>query len=291
MHTQTTPDAFSRLFSDEESSIKFLFKRRWPKGFRCAYCNWLDPRQLPAKSISCSHCGHPTSITSNTIMHGTKKPLSEWLLCIWWFAVSEQGHSAKDLQRLLKLSSYQTAWTWLQKLRMAMGHADSKKCMGTVEIAMDSISIGGEQTENASIIAAAEIILPAGITGRIKMEMLFDPAGENLYGFLRRNIDSGASLILQSETDFHSLAPKRFIAIHDGDVERGRQIIKSFELWLAKTHRGGVAVKHLQHYLDEFCFRSNAAMLPSKEAVFDLLLNGVIENKSISYKCLTSTGS
>lgn len=289
MHFPTTADSLSDLFSDEESSIRFLFEKRWPKGFECSYCKWLNPDQQPAKTISCPHCGHPTSITSNTIMHGTKKPLKEWLLCIWWFAVSEEGHSAKDLQRLLNLASYQTAWTWLQKLRMAMAQADIKKCTGMVEVGLHSISLGGECSNEASIIAAAEVIMPAGITGRIKMETLPESGADQLYGFFNRAIERGASLILPADGLFRALPNKDFITVNADAVERCIQIINSFELWLAKIHRGGVAHKHLQHYLDEFCFRSNAAMLTSDQAIFDLLLTGVIRNKSMSYKRLTST--
>lgn len=288
MHFPTTADSFISLFPDEESSMRFLFQKRWPKGFECSYCNWLNPDQQPAKTISCCHCGHPTSITSNTIMHGTKKPIKEWLLCIWWFAVSEEGHSAKDLQRLLNLASYQTAWTWLQKLRMAMAQADKKKCTGTVEVGLHSISLGGEYSNEASIIAAAEVIMPAGITGRIKMETVTESGTEQLCGFFNRAIERGSSLILPAGELFCSLPKKDFVTVNGGRVERCIQIIKSFELWLAKIHRGGVAHKHLQHYLDEFCFRSNAAMLSSDQAIFDLLLTGVIQNKSMSYKRLTS---
>jgi len=284
----TNTDEFKALFPGEEASLQFLFKKRWPKGFECSYCNWLNPEQQPAKTIICSHCGHPTSITSNTVMHGTKKPLSEWLLCIWWFAVSEEGHSAKDLQRLLNLSSYQTAWTWLQKLRMAMASSDTRKCRDTVEIATDTIVLGGEESNNANIIAASEIIMPAGITGRIKMHTIASIIPELIQNFLNAQIMQGSSLILPDSEAFSSVSKNSFVTMNSAVVDRSQQIIKSFEIWLNKIHRGGVVAKHLQLYLDEFCFRSNVAMLPDAEAVFNLLLNGVIHNKSMSYKCLTA---
>ncbi len=284
----TTTDEFKERFPNEETSLQFLFAKRWPKGFECSYCNWLNPEQLPAKTIICGHCGHPTSVTSNTIMHGTKKPLSEWLLCIWWFAVSEEGHSAKDLQRLLKLSSYQTAWTWLQKLRMAMASSDNKQCRDTVEIATASIFLGGEEKNNANIIAASEIIQPAGITGRIKMKTITEIIPELIQNFLNTHILQGSSLILPELDAFNTVSRNNFITINSAIVDRSEQVIKSFEIWLNKIHRGGVVAKHLQLYLDEFCFRSNAAMLHDTEAVFELLLNGVIHNKSMSYKSLTS---
>ncbi len=283
-----TLEEFNKLFPNEDASLRFLFNKRWPQGFECSYCNWINTEQPPARTITCSHCGHPTSITTNTVMHGTKKPLSQWLTCIWWFTSTNGGHSAKDLQRLLKLSSYQTAWTWLQKLRMAMAVSDNKQCRDTVEISADTISLGGESRAKAPILAAAEIILPAGITGRIKMKSMNSLDEEAITAFLNEQVLRGSSLLLPNIEPFKSIAFEPFITVRSAMVDRSRQIIKSFEIWLNKIHRGGVVAKHLQLYLDEFCFRSNAAMLPDTEAIFNLLLTGVISNKSLSYKSLTA---
>jgi len=283
-----TADGFRKLFSDEEACLQFLFSKRWPHGFECPYCNWLNKDQLPAKTMNCSHCGHPTSITTNTIMHGTKKSLSQWLICILWFSSNEGGRSAKDLQRLLKLSSYQTAWTWLQKLRMAMAQTDNRPCQGTVEISSDTISFGGESKAKASILAAAEIIMPAGITGRIKMQTIDALNRESVENFSTDHILPGSSLILPDLEAYQKIDSKSFITITSQSTFRTRDILKSFEIWLNKIHRGGVIAKHLQLYLDEFCFRNNAEMLPDNGAVFDLLLSGVIKKKSLSYKSITS---
>lgn len=283
-----TLDEFKRLFNNEESSLNFLFSKRWPNGFECPYCNWHDDNPLPTRTRTCGHCGHPTSITTNTIMHGTKKPLSQWLISIYWLTSTAGGNSAKDLQRLLKLSSYQTAWTWLQKLRMAMAIADKKKCHKTVEISSDTISLGGAPDTKPLILAAAEVILPAGITGRIKMAAINSFNQETLNSFLEQHVAPGASLITPEDPQYKRIAGGTYITITDPATYRTKQIIKSFEIWINKIHRGGVAAKHLQLYLDEFCFRRNAEMLPDREAVFNLLLSGVISKKSLSYKRIIS---
>ncbi len=283
-----TLDEFKTLFHSEEISLQFLFSRRWPHGFECSYCAWENKEQLPSKTITCGHCGHPTSITTNTIMHGTKKPLSQWLMSIWWLTNTEGGHSAKDLQRFLNLSSYQTAWTWLQKLRMAMAVADNKPCRETVELSSETIFFGGDVPEKATILAAAEIILPAGITGRIKMQTINTLSQDTVNTFLENNIVSGSSLIVPNNDAYLDSNRKSFITITSATIYRTREILKSFEIWLNKVHRGGVASKHLQLYLDEFCFRRNAEMLSDKRSIFNLLLSGVISKKSLSYKSIIS---
>ncbi len=286
-----TVEGFRKEFHSETISQHFLFDKRWPQGFECPYCNWVNEEQQPAKTIICSHCGHPTSITTNTIMHGTKKPLSEWLVCIWWLASTDGGHSAKDLQRLLQLSSYQTAWTWLQKLRMAMAVADNKPCRGIVELCDNTISLGGDNRGKEQILAAAEIIMPSGITGRIKMQPFNELSNDTVTSFLAKHVAAGSSLVVPKNISYQGIDRNSYVTVTGSESAttfRIEQIIKSFELWLQKIHRGGVANKHLQLYLDEFCFRSNSAMLPDNEAVFNLLLSGVLAKKSLSYKNLTS---
>lgn len=286
-----TVEEFRKEFHSETATLDFLFHKRWPNGFKCPYCNWIKKEQEPAKTITCGHCGHPTSITTNTIMHGTKKPLFEWLVCIWWLASTDGGHSAKDLQRLLNLSSYQTAWTWLQKLRMAMAVADNKPCRGTVELWADSILLGGHMGYKVEILAAAEIILPSGITGRIRMESLGELSEKTIKNFLVKHVAPGTTLVVPNSTAYQGIDQDAYVTITDSKsatTVRIQQIIQSFEIWLNKIHRGGVVAKHLQLYLDEFCFRSNVAMLSDNEAIFNLLLSGVLTQKSKSYKNLTA---
>jgi hypothetical protein len=53
-------------------------------------------------------------------MHGTRTPLRAWFWAAYLVATHHPGISAKQLQRQLGLSRYETAWLILQKLRRAM---------------------------------------------------------------------------------------------------------------------------------------------------------------------------
>jgi len=171
---------------------------------------------------------------------------------------------------------------------MAMAVSDNKVCHDTVEVTCEAITLGGDPQEKPLVLAAAEIIMPAGITGRIKMHSVDTVSKKSVGNFLKSSISPGSSLILDDQKIIQQISKDDFIAVVSTSLYRTREIIKSFEIWINKTHRGGVAAKHLQLYLDEFCFRRNAEMLPSSEAVFDLLLSGVISKKSLSYKTIIS---
>jgi hypothetical protein len=54
------------------------------------------------------------------VFQDTRKPLRMWFLAMWFITSQKNGVSALGLQRVLGLGSYETAWTWLHKLRRAM---------------------------------------------------------------------------------------------------------------------------------------------------------------------------
>jgi len=59
-------------------------------------------------------------MTAGTVFEGTHKPLQDWFRAMWFVTSQKHGASALGLKRVLELGSYETAWTWLHKLRRAM---------------------------------------------------------------------------------------------------------------------------------------------------------------------------
>jgi hypothetical protein len=62
---------------------------------------------------------------------------------MWWVTAQKNGASALGLQRVLGLKSYETAWTWLHKLRRAMVRPGRDLLRGKVEV--DEAYVGGEE--------------------------------------------------------------------------------------------------------------------------------------------------
>jgi transposase-like protein len=279
------------MFPTEEDCIDFLFPLRWPQGFVCPFCHTRHPHLAPQRYITCPHCGNRSSLTTGTLMHGTKKPLSDWLLAIWWFSDSQFGTSAKDLQRLLDISCYQTAWTWLQKLRLAMGGADTSRCQGVVEIGCSTVTPARERKEYAQVLTAAEIVLSLEITGRIRMRHIAVLDQATLMEFLHQTVHNNSSLLIEDEnlSGLIEASPAYYVApTQTGHPSRTEELNRSFETSLHTVHRGGVTTKHLQLYLDEFCFRNNASLLPDHRAVFTALLTGVFNESIADFRAVSS---
>ncbi len=120
-----------RLFSDEEACAQFVIAARWPEGFRCQRCagnrSYVRKNQ---RELECAKCGYIGSVTAGTVMHGTRKPLSTWLLAAWLLVTDKRGVSSHQLERQLGLR-HETAFQMLHKLRAAMVAPDRELLRGT----------------------------------------------------------------------------------------------------------------------------------------------------------------
>src|SRR5712692_9442027 len=172
-----TVGEFEARFPTEEACRAYLCRLRWPDGFRCR-CGeanaWLSARGL----WQCTACGAQTSVTAGTVFEDTRKALRLWLHAMWWVTRQKTGASALGLQRLLGLGSYETAWTWLQKLRRAMVRPGRGRLTGWVEVDETLVGgleegVAGRQTESkALVVIAAQADGPG--TGRIRMRVIED---------------------------------------------------------------------------------------------------------------------
>src|SRR4029453_4943041 len=93
-------------------------------GFPLSALRWRPVVAGSRGLLECARCGSQTSVTAGTIFQDTRTPLSVWFRAMWWVTTQKNGASALGLQRVLGLKSYETAWTWLHKLRRAMVRPD-----------------------------------------------------------------------------------------------------------------------------------------------------------------------
>ena len=129
-----TQSEFEARFSTEQACREYLARLRWQQGNVCPRCGggrgWATKRNL----IVCPKCGYQASVTAGTIFQGTRKPLQMWFRAIWSVTTAKPGASAATVKRVLGLGSYQTAWTWLHKIRRAMVRPGRERLTGVVEI-------------------------------------------------------------------------------------------------------------------------------------------------------------
>ena len=91
------------MFSSEEACREYLFRLRWPDGFRCPGCGCGKSWPLRKVLLQCAACGRQTSVTAGTIFQDTRSPLPLWFRAMWWVTTQKTGASALGLQRVLGL--------------------------------------------------------------------------------------------------------------------------------------------------------------------------------------------
>src|SRR5229473_4358418 len=184
-------------FGTQEACQAYLARLRWPDGFRCPHCG--DSRSWPVRGVlrECAGCGCQTSVTAGTIFQDTRTPLPVWFRAMWWLTTQKNGASALGLQRVLGLRSYETAWTWLHKLRRAMVRPDRDRLAGRVEV--DETYLGGEEAgldgrgalKKAVIVVAAEEEGRHRI-GRIRLRRVPNASADSLQGFIDGVVEPGS---------------------------------------------------------------------------------------------------
>ena len=103
------------------------------------------------------------------------------------------------VQRVLGLGSYQTAWTWLHKLRRAMVRPGRDRLGGKVEVdetylgAQEEGVIGRRTFEKSLIVVAAQADGPK--IGRIRMARVPDLTKSSLHSFITGSVEPGSIIV------------------------------------------------------------------------------------------------
>ena len=189
-------------FRDEAACRDYVWRLRWPAGFVCPHCGAAGEAWIMSDDLMrCRSCHRRTSLTAGTIFEGTRKPLRTWFMAMWFVTSQKNGVSALGLQRTLGLGSYETAWTWLHKLRRAMVRPGRDRLGGTVEA--DETYVGGpekdkwgREIESKSIVAVAAEEDGKGI-GRIRLRRIKDVSADSLLPFIRDAVVPGAVVLVR----------------------------------------------------------------------------------------------
>jgi transposase-like protein/ribosomal protein L37AE/L43A len=297
-----TEAAFEKRFGSEEACRDYLFRLRWPEGFRCPRCGQAKAWQLRSALWQCANCAYQASLTAGTIFQDTRTPLKIWFRALWWMTSQKNGVSALGLQRVLGLGSYQTAWCWLHKLRRAMVRPGRDRLSGTVEV--DETYVGapeegvrGRETQTKALVVVAAQEDGRGI-GRIRMRRMADASAQSLMPFVEESIQPGSVVHTDGWLGYAPLESKgyrRQITILRGQpspselLPRVHRVISLLKRWLLGTHQGAVSLEHLDYYLDEFTFRFNRRRSRSRGKLFFRLVQQAMAVEPSTYRSIVGS--
>lgn len=287
---------FQQRFGTEEACRAYVFASRWPEGFRCPGCGARDAGGETRRHLwICTSCGRQTSVTSGTVMHGTRLPLRTWFWVAYLVSTFHPGISAKQLQRQLGIGCHETAWAMLHKLRGAMVAPQRELLKGEVEI--DEFFLGGyeeglkggRQRGKKTLCGVAIEVRGRG-SGRVRLAVLPDASGPALLAFTQASTEPGAIVHTDGLQSYRALAghgydhrrrPQATAAADEQLLPRAHRAISNLKAWMHGTHRG-VSPEHLPAYLDEYVFRHNRRGTPM--AGFQTLLGLGLAHEPITYR-------
>src|ERR687883_238566 len=184
---------FNARFGTDEQCREYLFQARWPDGFRCEGCGHGDAYALRTRLVyECTACGKQHSLLAGTLFEQTKTGLARWFLAIYLVTSSKGGIAAAELQRQLGFGSYQTAWSWLHKLRKAMVRPDRAPLAGRVEA--DETYVDGPRPGKRGRGAAEAGETGGRRLGRLRLAVVPDASAARLEGFLGAAVATPAAV-------------------------------------------------------------------------------------------------
>jgi transposase-like protein len=270
----------------------------------------------------CAACGKQHSLLAGTIFEQTRTGLAKWFLAIYLVTSSKGGISAMELKRQMGLpgsqrrprwsarsgkGSYQTAWSWLHKIRKAMVRPQRAPLSARVEA--DETYLGGPRPGQPGRGAGGKVKVAGAVEsargaargrrlGRLRLAVVPDVSARSLEGFLAAAVAKPATIATDGWSGYGGLAARGYgheplnLSAGWGDAAlRLPAIHLVFGLakrWLLGTHHGAVSAKHLPAYLDEFVFRFNRRTARNLSHRFARVIQQAIRTRPATYHAIVA---
>lgn len=278
--------SFTKQFPNEESCRQHLKEQREKQGIVCSKCGcvhhyWKKNRN----EWQCKKCGHRTTLTSGTVMHGTKLPIMYWYIAMHLLTSTKKSFSALEMQRQLGHNRYQPIWELIHKLRNVMGQRDAEyQLCGSIELDEGFFSTQRDETEKDKPLKAgrgsqkkAKVLVMAESTpvegskmnikkqvGYIKMVVIPNLKASTIDVEVVDNIKKESSLITDASSSYVHF--KNLVNEHVSQVIEPKEVGKVLpwvHIVISNAKRLLLDIYHdvksefLQSYLNEFCYKFN----------------------------------
>ena len=290
---------FIKLFPTEQKVINHFIKIRYGDTLYCNHCGSpkVYNRKKYPKLFDCNDCGNTFSPFKGTIFEKSSTDLRKWMYAIHLFLNSKKGISGLQLQREIGVT-YKTAWRMLRQIRLAMGNSENLEFKRTI-IEIDETYVGGKprksndkNDDNNKRGRGTKKTPVVGVIDRTNKKIhakvaLPNKAGKKLTGKQLLGISDEVvkddSILMTDEFRSYKILRTtnhlHFIIDHSKGYTNGDIHTNNIESFWSTLKRGilgiyhHVSTKHLQSYINEFCFRYNNR---KEENIFNLVLKQAV---------------
>lgn len=282
-HSKYTFKDFETEFQSDEACMAWLVEYLYPYGIHCLKCSEVRPHhQLKnrPKVWTCDYCGTHTHPTAGTIFHKSKTSLRTWFHAIYLMSATRCGISAMQLMRETGVT-YKTAWrmfTMIRKMLLEDVHdlggdkiveADetffgpklgrmNRKARGRLPSAFKT----GPNTAKVIVAGLVErggriVAYPVERRGYFE---LTQPIKARVKPGSEIHTDEAAQYVPLKHWGYTHKLVKHQEGVYVGVDGVTTNTIEGFWSHVKGSIRGTykhVSRKHIQGYLDEFCFKYN----------------------------------
>jgi len=297
-------DLTNEIFHNEIKAISHMEADRWPDGVFCPLCGSVNVHRMAGKTQAgmflCNDCREKFTIRSGTVFERSHIPLHKWLMALHIMGASKKSVSALQLQRMLGLGSYRTAWFMCMRVREAMKPAKVAPLGGKGRVVeSDETVIGGKAKNRAYAKKEPKkqtVLTLVDRDGESRSFHIANVKSKTLREAIVRTVDRQSHLMTDEHPSYVPIGNKEFEGRHsavnhsaDEYVRLGGFVhVNTAESRFSLMKRAvfgahhSVSEAHLPRYLVEWDFKWNTRKLKDGERAA-LALKGA-EGKRLTYR-------
>jgi transposase-like protein len=263
MYTGTDIIDFFNQFSNEKICLKYLSDQKWNTGYACIKCNnksWSKTAKPYVRK--CNKCKYKESATANTLFHKIKFPLPKAFYIVFMMSTSKKSLSSLEFSRKLSLHK-RTCSLFQHKIREVMGVNELPKISTTAVV--DEFMVGGPEENKKGRSngkkTQAVMLIESNNYGilRCHAQTINNAGTKELKPIIKQYVCTKA-IVKTDRWRGYTPIKKEYPNLIQEKSANGKNFplihrqIMMFKGWLRGVHHH---CKHLQSYLNEYCFRFN----------------------------------
>lgn len=276
--------SFIEEFPDEQSCKSNFKNNREKEGVFCKKCGCSDHYWLQNKwQWECKGCKFRTTLRSGTLMEASKLPFRKWYLAMAFMSFSKKGMSAKELQRQLGHSRYESIWSMMHKIRSSMGKRDALYTLnGAIEFdegyfekaTSSKVKLkrgrGSQKQINVAVMAESTPLEDIDTGNQssqcryFKMKVVGNHNSADIDKLVSENFDQKSIVFSDKSTSYVNISD--YVETHisvKSNNNTTKNTLKWVHIAISNAKRTLLGIyhkikgKYLQQYLDEFCYKLN----------------------------------